>query len=593
MGKKQHSKDRLFITRTEWNTEWGGYKEKKTVKRQLPFYCCALSLQPFDHPYCSKDGYVFDLTAILPYVKKHKSHPITGQPLSVKDLIKLKFSKNDDDEYHCPITRKIFNKSSHIVAVSKTGNVYSYDAVKQLNINKNDYHDLVDNTPFTPNDIITIQNPQDPSKQYIENFAHIARAKPGQHDNDENDEYKIDDDNHNKHSKASDAKQQSNVYINPELITNHAQIRHTSTTKRVFAQIKEESKKQGPPSKKMKLSSSSNGDRLAKNKPNEYGLYNNYTTGRMAASFTSTMMTPVFKDEFQPYTEEQIRAEIWRNVKGGGKKGYVQLVTNMGNLNFLLDCDYAPKTCYNFLKHCENGYYDNTIFHRNIMSFMIQGGDPEGTGHGGKCAWDTATGKFEDEFHKFLKHNERGVIAMANSGPNTNGSQFYIIYQAQPHLDDKHSVFGRLVGGMNVLNRMEEVPVNPETDRPLKVMKILKTNVFQNPFNDPLPSQIKAEQEEKEKELRKLNQEKGRFWSNPAQEISKLKSTNTHNDGDGNTFQIGKYLKDKVLQTVDHKKSQKKKRKTLTLPNPTNQDEKHKKVTQSVFRFKSFEMTKK
>lgn len=62
MGKKQHSKDRLFITRSEWNAEWGGYKEKKTHKRQLPYYCCALSLQPFEHPYCTKDGYVFDLT---------------------------------------------------------------------------------------------------------------------------------------------------------------------------------------------------------------------------------------------------------------------------------------------------------------------------------------------------------------------------------------------------------------------------------------------------------------------------------------------------------------------------------------------------
>merc|ERR1712228_483404 len=170
-------------------------------KTHLPFYCCALSLQPFEHPYCTKDGYVFDLTAILAYVKKNKSHPITGSKLTVKDLIKLNFYKNDDNEYHCPITRKIFNKSSHIVSISKTGNVYSYDAVKQLNIAKNDYSDLMDNTPFSSTDIITIQNPMDTNKHLIQNFAHIATAK-STNQNDKN-----------------------GHFINPNIVTNHAQIR--------------------------------------------------------------------------------------------------------------------------------------------------------------------------------------------------------------------------------------------------------------------------------------------------------------------------------------------------------------------------------
>ena len=322
MGKKQHSKDRLFITRTEWNNEWGGYKEKKTHKTHLPFYCCALSLQPFEHPYCTKDGYVFDLTfvslsihptqgytqnkiinsAILPYVKKNKSHPITGAKLSIKDLIKLKFYKNDDDEYHCPITRKIFNKSSYIVTISKTGNVYSYDAIKELNIKKNHFSDLMDNTPFTQKDIITIQNPMDSTKQLIQNFAHIASS---------NSTHNTDNDNQNEH------------LINPNIITNHAQIRHNSATKRVFAQIEAENDKKGPPKKKMKLHS---GDKLTKNKANKLGLTNVYSTGAMAASFTSTAMTPIFKDELQPYTEAQVREEKWRNVKG--KCHYLQFLQN-------------------------------------------------------------------------------------------------------------------------------------------------------------------------------------------------------------------------------------------------------------------------
>merc|ERR1712130_331164 len=145
-----------------------------TNKTYLPFYCCALSLQPFEHPYCTKDGYVFDLTSILPYIKKNKLHPITGSKLSIKELIKLNFYKNDNNEYHCPIKNKIFNKSSHIVTISKTGNVYSFNAIKELNILQNNYFDLMDNTPFLKTDIITIQNPMNKKEQ---NFAHIANKK--------------------------------------------------------------------------------------------------------------------------------------------------------------------------------------------------------------------------------------------------------------------------------------------------------------------------------------------------------------------------------------------------------------------------------
>merc|ERR1712228_355263 len=315
------------------------------------------------------------------------------------------------------------------------------------------------------------------------------------------------------------------------------------------------------------------GDKLIKNKANKLGLNNAYYTGRMAASFTSTAMTPVFKDELQPYTEAQIREEKWRNVKGHGKKGYIRMVTNFGNLNFLLDCDYAPKTCYNFLTHSENGYYDDTIFHRNIMSFMIQGGDPEGTGHGGHCAWTTKSGKFEDEFHKLLKHNERGIISMANSGPNKNGSQFFILYQAN--------------------------------DKPLRAIKILQIIVYQNPFNDPLPYQIKQEKEKKEREMEVLNKEKGKWWSQPM----KIKGVND----DENKFQIGKYIKDKKLlndrygiggslsmKNMKHRKKKKadkrKDREKCLLPNPKTDNDlfnKRKKATKSVFRFKNFEMNQK
>jgi len=103
----------------------------------------------------------------------------------------------------------------------------------------------------------------------------------------------------------------------------------------------------------------------------------------------------------------------------------------------------VPKTAENFLELCESGYYTNTKFHRLIPGFMIQGGDPESTGKGGK-AYFTGQPKFEDEFHPKLSHDQRGVLAMANSGPNSNGSQFYFTFKECPHLDNKHTVFGQV-----------------------------------------------------------------------------------------------------------------------------------------------------
>ncbi len=102
------------------------------------------------------------------------------------------------------------------------------------------------------------------------------------------------------------------------------------------------------------------------------------------------------------------------------KKGYVRLVTNVGPLNLELHCDYVPKTCENFMKLCQKGYYDGTKFHRSIKHFMLQGGDPTGTGTGGESLWGKP---FKDEFKQFLSHQGRGILSMANSGPNTNKSQ--------------------------------------------------------------------------------------------------------------------------------------------------------------------------
>ncbi|GIL90944.1 hypothetical protein Vretifemale_18640 [Volvox reticuliferus] len=140
----------------------------------------------------------------------------------------------------------------------------------------------------------------------------------------------------------------------------------------------------------------------------------------------------------------------------------VTLHTNVGDLKIELFCEQAPRASENFLALCGSGYYDNVHFHRNIKGFMIQGGDPTGTGKGGRSIYPTPSGKFPDEINDSLKHTKRGILSMANSGPNTNGSQFFITYKAHAHLNGKYTVFGQVIDGMDVLDRMEKVPTDAQ-----------------------------------------------------------------------------------------------------------------------------------
>ncbi|MFH1073566.1 MAG: peptidylprolyl isomerase [Candidatus Firestonebacteria bacterium] len=149
--------------------------------------------------------------------------------------------------------------------------------------------------------------------------------------------------------------------------------------------------------------------------------------------------------------------------------------TNMGNIVIELFTDKAPKTVSNFVTLAEKGFYDGVIFHRVIPNFMIQGGDPTGTGRGGPGY------TFADEFHPSLKHTEAGMLSMANSGPNTNGSQFFITVAATPWLDGKHAVFGKVIEGLELVIKMSEVPALPG-DKPKDkiVMEKVTINKIKN-----------------------------------------------------------------------------------------------------------------
>jgi cyclophilin family peptidyl-prolyl cis-trans isomerase len=147
--------------------------------------------------------------------------------------------------------------------------------------------------------------------------------------------------------------------------------------------------------------------------------------------------------------------------------------TNMGTIELELFADKTPKTVENFVGLANKGYYNGVIFHRVIDKFMIQGGDPTGTGRGGESLWG---GKFNDEIVPELKHDSEGILSMANAGPNTNGSQFFITLVPTPWLDGKHTVFGKVIKGMDVVRAIGKVQTN-QMDRPLKDVVMEKVTI--------------------------------------------------------------------------------------------------------------------
>ncbi|KAM4638191.1 peptidylprolyl isomerase domain and WD repeat-containing protein 1 isoform 2-T2 [Amazona ochrocephala] len=177
------------------------------------------------------------------------------------------------------------------------------------------------------------------------------------------------------------------------------------------------------------------------------------------------------------FNEKPSKEEVMAATQAEGPKRVSDsaiIHTSMGDIHVKLFPVECPKTVENFCVHSRNGYYNGHIFHRIIKGFMIQTGDPTGTGMGGESIWG---GEFEDEFHSTLRHDRPYTLSMANAGPNTNGSQFFITVVPTPWLDNKHSVFGRVTKGMEVVQRISNVKVNPKTDKPYEDISIINITV--------------------------------------------------------------------------------------------------------------------
>lgn len=404
-NKNRHTKDRLFISVSEHRDEWGGSKRRKTTEApKLPFNYCTLSLTPCKNPVCAPDGTVFDLLQIVPYLQKHKQHPITKQPLAPKELVKLNIAKNSEGELHCPVTLKALNQHSHIVAIRNTGNVYSFEAVNELNRKQRNWFDLLTGEPFTSSDIIELQNP---------NALKSMSCTPVLLDRQ-------------KEADTTYPLKPSSTDADPNL--NH--------------------------------------DR--------------FTTGLTAASFTSTSLDPHPINRLRPVTDNELRKLVYNEVRRAHLKGMVIMHTSHGQLRITLHCDYAPMTCQNFLTLAAEGFYNECIFHRNMPGFMLQGGDPTATGTGGKNIFGTQY--FRDEFHPAMRHCKRGILSMANSGPNTNRSQFFFTYRACPHLDNKHTVFGEVTGDTTALDIVEQLETDAKDRIKYTQVRIDSVEILEDPF---------------------------------------------------------------------------------------------------------------
>lgn len=457
----------MFITTTEWNRDYGGKKEAKSnVAHPLPFDCCAMSLSPFETAVCTKEGVVFDILNVMPFIKQHKTNPLTGEPMSSKELIRLTWHKNTDGKWHCPITFKVFNSNSRICAIRTTGNVYSMEAVEELNLKTKSFQDLLTDEPFSKKDIIKLNDPGDAelcARRDVGNFIHMKTLR---------------DEETKRAEAASHTSKITQNLTTQQIFKEIEEKRRTDAEERETAQ-----RAQQEADEKAEIEAIRTGAPIWKRKKILYddlvdGV--KQTTNVMAGSFTSTAAEIVSVSAARFASDEEVTAARHKRLRALKKKAYVQLQTSHGNLNVEIRTDMVPRTAENFIGLCAKGYYDGTKFHRNIPGFMIQGGDPTGTGKGGECLWG---GKMRDEHNERLNHDKRGILSMANSGPHTVGSQFFVTYGECRHLDKKHSVFGHVVGGMATLANMECVSIG-KNDVPERDITLIKAVVLQNPIDE-------------------------------------------------------------------------------------------------------------
>ncbi|KAI1404052.1 hypothetical protein F4819DRAFT_174884 [Hypoxylon fuscum] len=543
MGK---GTDKLYITHSEWSSS-DAYSASTGSRsgangasfKRLPFNFCAASLQPFKNPVCTLNGTIFDVEVISKWLENHETNPVDGEPLAARDLIKLNFARNGDfdkkgadglgndgkGDLIDPVTFKVLTDNTHIVAIrhGTYANVFAWETVERMNIKAKMWRDLVDDAEFSRSDIITLQDPQNAASRDLSQFQHLKDGGDALLTKEQEEERK-----------------EGNVNINALGRVGDKVLR----AKEAVEKARKEREAGGDINRSSKaVTKAAGSNAVRKSMIQDKQLAHNaaaYTTGRAAASFTSTGLTPETSGERATLTDEEYMLKPKR-VK---IKGYARLETNLGDLNIELQTEYAPRAVWNFTRLAQKGYYKGVSFHRNIKNFMIQGGDPSGTGRGGTSIWNK---NFQDEFDGPLTHDTRGILSMANKGKNTNSSQFFIIYRPVKHLDRKHTIFGKVVGGADVLNKMEAVPTDG-SDRPLNKIFIKDVVVYLDPFDEFLKQ--KAERDKVAETKAEIERTGGTEDDRITWTGKRVRQDGTVEQGNGGGS-VGKYLQAAMKQQND------------------------------------------
>ena len=385
-----------------------------------------------------------------------------------------------------------------------SANVFAYDTLERLNFKPKMWNDLVSDEQFTKKDLITLQDPQNLEARDLSSFKYLKDGED-----------------------AGLPKPEANVNLaamgSAAKILKAKEAVAKARAERAAGVVASTSAKNGSAAKIATKPVNS-----SKDVP-----YNatKHTTGLAAASFTSTGVTPHTAGDLALMSDEEYLLKRGR-VK---KKGYARLETSRGDLMLELYPEYAPKAVWNFIRLIQKGYYDGVKFHRNIKNFMIQGGDPTGTGRGGSSIWNK---NFDDEFLTPFKHDSRGILSMANKGKNTNSSQFFVIYKKAPHLDGKHTIFGKAVESDATLDALEAVETG-EDNRPKEDIIIEQAVVYVDPFEE-------FQKERQDEETQKKSKQEGGDDDNRTTWTGKR----VREDGtiDNESAGVGKYLKSKLAQ---------------------------------------------
>ncbi|KAL7565052.1 hypothetical protein ACA910_020759 [Epithemia clementina (nom. ined.)] len=458
----------------------GGSSSSGSSSRRLPFSHCALTLQPINSPVCNEEGILFERDALAGFVFKFKKDPATGKPMSTQELIFLNIDKDEETgAWQCPILQKTFGDHVKVVAIRQrngdenTANVYSYQAYYELNVKGRNFTDLTSGAPFDrKKDVIILCDPENDAfnkQRDINQFFHI------QHERE-------------LHSQNNDSSGDN--------------IRHSMTACRVLEKLKKKKRTHHEENSSTAVWSNDNDNQSKLRKVEKGGRSPTgtilaqdvtgvqFNTSQGAASLTSTGVSLAQDALARPATEEEILQAEFRvmTTKLKGRKGYVKMnlcvepnkadatENDKFSLTIELHTDIAPRTCANFLGLCSAGEYDGCSFHRLIQKFMIQGGRARG-GKKDESFWN---GSFVDEFDDRLTHAGPGQVSMANSGANTNARQFFITFASCRHLDRKHSVFGKVVQGMDHLKMLEKIPTK-SNDSPEQTITIDSMEVLENP----------------------------------------------------------------------------------------------------------------